>query len=281
MVTQTGVFGTRRDTFGSFLPFIFMANIRGTAETEADDTISTRDIRGGLRRRGGQQAEDSAFEALPLFATLALAFIVALAFSGAAEPSLADRLTLLVLGLSGALCFWTPLLRFFEERADAATFALTLAMFVVYGMARRAAPTAETGWVLQFPLLPDDTFAVSWAARVAVLGALISMPLWLRHMNGWTRAILGALAIIAALGLGSFAFLRGFYTVGATEVLNPKPLADTLLQIVEYGALALLCSAVCAQAPSRRRVLRLLPLVLLALWVRHQFFPAPPPPEDE
>ncbi len=259
-----------------------MATFRGAAQTSDNDALTTRDIRGGLRRRSGQQAEDGAFEALPVFATLALALVVALAFSGAAEPSLADRLTLLILGLCGALCFWTPLLRFFEERADAATFALTLAMFVVYGMARRAGPTAETGWVLRFPLLPDDSFAVSWAARVAVLGALVSMPLWLRHMNGWTRAILGALGVVAALGLGSFTFLRGYYPVGAVdEVLNPTPLVHLWLQIVEYGALALLCSAVCAQAPSRRRVLRLLPLALLALWARHQFFPAPPPPEDE
>ncbi len=168
------------------------------------------------------------------------------------------------------------------KREEASSFALSLAMFVVYGLARAAGPNDENAWSLHFAALPTTVFAVPWAARVVVLGALVSAPLWIRHLNGWTRAVLGALAIVALLGTASFSFLRGYYPVGESDaILDPKPLADTMMQVVEYGALALLCSAACAVPRTRRIVLRALPLLLLALWVRHQWFPAPPPPEDD
>lgn len=252
-------------------------NFQTRDDTASEAGLTAREVRGALRRRAADEAgaSDGVFAGI---AALAIGLIMALAFTNAAQPSLADRVTLLSLGLAGAICFWTPLRRHFEERADAAAFALTLALFVVYAMARRAGP--EHGWVLRFPLLPDDEFAVSWAARVAVVGALAATPGWIGNLNGWTRAVLAALLVVALLGLGSFTFLRGFYPVGTTEILDPKPLAVALMQVVEYGALALVCGAACAHDGTRRTLLRVLPLAILALWARHQFFPAPPPPEE-
>lgn len=271
-------------------------------------------------RPGHDDASDSRSaplsQILSLVATAALGVVFALAFTNGAQPSSADKVTLLVLALLGIAFFWTPLFRLFDhqetapdaarvdaarvndeqrgetrientrgdngKREEASSFALSLAMFVVYGMARAAGPSDENAWSLHFAALPTTVFAVPWAARVVVLGALVSAPLWTRHLNGWTRAVLGALAIVALLGIASFSFLRGYYPVGESDaILDPKPLADTMMQVVEYGALALLCSASCAVPRTRRIMLRALPLLLLALWVRHQWFPAPPPPEDD
>jgi hypothetical protein len=201
-----------------------------------------------------------------------LAVVTVLAFSLASEPTPADRVTLLTLAVLGAVCFWTPLLRYFNERPDAATFALTAALFIVYGIARRAGP--DEGWALRLAALPDDPFIISWAARVVVLGAILAAPLWWRQVSFWTRSLLTASAIVLAIGLGTFVFLRRYYPpVAETEIVNPKLLVDVVLQAVEYSALALLCNAVCLHPTARRWALRALPLVLLALWARHQFAP--------
>jgi hypothetical protein len=281
--------------------------------------------RARLGHDDASESHSSPSQILSLVATAALGVVFALAWTNGAQPSSADKLTLLVLALPGIAFFWTPLFRLFDHqetvpdaarvdaaridaaridaariddeqrgetrientrgdnqrREEASAFALSLAMFVVYGMARAAGPN-DDAWSLHFAALPTTVFAVPWAARVVVLGALVTAPLWMRHLNGWTRAVLGALAIVALLGIASFSFLRGYYPVGETDaILDPKPLADTMMQVVEYGALALLCSAACAVPKTRRIVLRALPLLLLALWVRHQWFPAPPPPEDD
>jgi uncharacterized membrane protein YqjE len=70
-------------------------------------------------RAGSQQL------ALASFAILALLALCFLALAPAVQPTLADRLTFLLLGLGAVLCFWTPLLRAFEEHSQAATFAVT------------------------------------------------------------------------------------------------------------------------------------------------------------
>lgn len=284
----------------------------------AQDTRHASKTRTQLRDDTPSARSSSGAEtAFSLIAVAALAVVFALAFTNDVRPSPADRVTLLLLALLGAAFFWTPLLRVFvrdtnrnttrthdarddsqsdasvdesrreaskrnsARREEAASFALSLAMFVVYGMARAAGPNGEDVWSLHFGLLPETPFPVSWATRVVVVGALLTIPLWIRHLNGWTRAVLCALGIVALFGIASFSFLRGFYPVGeADAVLDPKPLADTIFQVVEYASLALLCSASCAAPQTRRLVLRVLPLLLLALWARHQFFPAPPPPED-
>ena len=211
--------------------------------------------------------------AISTLAVLALLALCLLGVAPTVQPTLADRLTLLVLGLGAAICFWTPLLRSFEERADGATFAVTLAMFVIYGLAKQAGP--ENGWSLTTGLLPDTPQTISYAARIAVAGAVLTAPLWWRNRNAWTRALLAAIAVVTLLGTGIFWFLGRFYTVGETEVLDPTPLVHLLMQTVEFGSLALVCSAACALTGTRRFVLRVLPIVLLVLWTRHQFFPAP------
>jgi hypothetical protein len=71
-----------------------------------------------------------------------------------------------------------------------------------------------------------------------------------------------------------FACSAVIFLVGVTEgtqFLIPTPLVTTLLQLVEYVALGILCSAATAHPAARRWILRLLPLVLLALWARHHW----------
>jgi hypothetical protein len=217
-------------------------------------------------------AASSAANFAAVIASIALAVVVGLAFSPAGEPTPADRVTLLTLAVLGAICFWTPLLRYFDQRPDAATFALTAALFIVYGIARRAGP--DDGWALRLPALPDDPFVISWAARAVVIGAILALPLWWKQVSLWTRALLTGAAIVMAIGLSIFLFLRRYYPpVEGTEIVNPKLLVDVVLQAVEYSALALLCNAVCLHPAARRWALRVLPLVLLALWARHQFAP--------
>lgn len=210
-------------------------------------------------------------------AGLALAVTFVLALSSATEPTLADRITLLGLGIFAALCFWTPLLRRIEAQENAPAFVLTAAMFIVYGLARRAGPAA--GPALTFSALPGDRFVISYAAFVVVAAALLTTPFWLRHIGGWTRALLAGIILLAALALFSFVFLGRHYAVGPTEIVDPTPLPHLMMQLVEYGALALLCNIVGTHPPTRRLVLRILPLALLILWAWHQFG-APPRGEE-
>jgi hypothetical protein len=188
------------------------------------------------------------------------------------EPTPADKITLLFLGFTAAVLFWTPLRRNFES-ADAATFALAAAFFIIYGLARRAGP--DEGWALRFSALPDDVFTISWAARIALAGALISAAMSRQRMSLFVRAALGACLIIGLFSLGIFLFLSRMYPVGATEVLDPTPLVHLLMQLIEYGAVAILCGVVGADLTARRIALKVLPLLLLALWARHQFAAAP------
>ena len=214
-----------------------------------------------------------------LLAALALATVIGLAFSAAAEPTLADRVTLLFLGTVALVLFWTPLARHLETQHNVAAFALTAAMFIVYGLARRAGP--ETGRIaLEFAALPGDKFVISYAAWAVVPGALVTAPAWGRHLTGWSRSLLLATVLLALLAIGSFLLLRLHYPVGIGETLDPTPLPNLGIQIVEYGCLALLCDAATGHPWTRRLVLRVLPLALLALWARHQFMAPPPPVED-
>jgi hypothetical protein len=242
--------------------------------------MSTRDL-GQLRddMAAGHRQADSRDVLLSVPAALALAAIAALALLPTVEPTTADRVTFLLLAVVGAVCFWTPGLRFFEERTDAATFALTLVAFLIYGLARQAGP--QQGWALRLALLPDTPLVVPYAARIVVVVALVTAPLCWRNRNGWTRALLAAVTVVALLGFGTFVLLGCFYTVGETEVLDPTPLVQLLMQALEFASLALVCSAACAVPATRRWILRLLPVLLLVLWARYQFFPAPKAEESE
>jgi len=204
--------------------------------------------------------------------------IAALAFFPAVTATPADKVTLLFLTVVAFICFWTPLLRRFETHPAAATFALTAAMFMVYSLARTAGP--DTGWLLKFPILPEDKFTVSYAARIVILCAIVTLPFgwrpfWWRDLHGWTQSLLLGAVLLAVMATFIFRFLSGAYVVGVTEQLDPTPLVHLGMQLVEYSAVALLCNAVTNHPVARRFVLRLLPFLLLALWARHQFMAAP------
>lgn len=188
-----------------------------------------------------------------------------------------EKAALLFLALAFGVAQWPPLRRALESSRDAMTFALLTAGFVLLQLADRAGPRA--GWALHSALLPDDRFVPSYALRLAVLGALLSVPAWWKG-GGPQRFVWAALLLVGALGWGSFWFLARYYPVGPTETLDPTPLPTLFLQILSYGAVAALCRAATATPASTRLALRCLPLVLLLVAAKLGFFPAPLPAED-
>jgi hypothetical protein len=242
--------------------------------------MSTRNIAEALRSPA--QASEGASRVQKVLSQLALFVLCAvavLAFAPTVQPTFADRVTLFLLAIAAGVCFWTPALRFFEERTEAATFAVTLTMFLIYGLARQSLP--NSGWTLRTALLPDTPQVMPLAGLFVFAGAVFTSPLWWSHRNSWTRTLILSIGLVALLGISSFWFLGRYYTVGETEILDPTPLVQLMLQSVEFASVALLCSAACALPGTRRLLLRLLPLMLLVLWARYQFFPAPKAEETE
>lgn len=206
-------------------------------------------------------------------AAVALALVVLLAFSTATKPQPADEMTFAVLALMAALCFWTPLYRWCERQEGGLPFGLSAVMFVIYGLARRAGPVH--GLEFRLPIDPEDPIVLSYAAMVVLGGAAITLPFWWRNVSRWTKAVLVGSALVAVLACCIFTFLKGYYPVGSTEIIDPAPLVFLLSQLVEFAALALLCNAACLHPKVRGVVMRALPLVLLALWLRHHSTTAP------
>ena len=196
---------------------------------------------------------------------LALLGVAALAFSAATKPGPADTVTLFFLTLMTAIFGYAPFLRRLREDRDAAAFVLCAAMFVVYGLSRRVT-AAEP------PTLGEAK--IGYAAFLVIGGALIGAPAWAKNFNGWTRAAAFALSLLLLLGWLAFRFLSMFYEVGETKTINPATWGFLLLQTIEYGALALCCSAVTANSRVRRFALVLLPALLLALAMRYKTMPA-------
>lgn len=215
-----------------------------------------------------------------IFAAIILLLLSGLAFAAGAKPSSADTLSLLFLGLVGSLS-WVPSLRKkLVASRDAATFFLIFAAVLIFQLAERAGPA--DGWALRLPVLPDDVFVMSYATRLAVLGALIGLPtLWSRSgaetdgTSGPEKYLLAALVLVGALGAATFWYLSRFYAVGPTEILDPTPMATLILQVVGYGGLAITCRAAVQCEKMRAWIFQLLPLVLIALWARHTFVAAP------
>ena len=217
----------------------------------------------------------SAGSLVAAFTLLLLALLAFDPFRVGGIASVADKVSLLFLAVCAAVFFWTPLRRHFQN-ADAATFAFAVAWFVIYGIAARGGP-AE-GFELRFAAL-ESSFPISYAARIAVVGALTAAALNRRALSAFARAALGAFLVLGVFVLGSFLLLARFYPVGETAQLNPRPLVHTLLQLIEYGAVATLCAVAAAETRVREVLFKLLPPLLLALWLRHHF--AAPIAEDD
>jgi len=223
------------------------------------------------------RAPPSEFLMASLLASLALLGVAILAlFPDAAllpaNARLAEKSALLCLAATFLIALWPSLQKRLVANRDAATFLLLCAFFVLFHLADRAGP--REGFALHFAALPDDSFAVSYALRLAVLGALISFPAWFKR-GGPERYLFAALLLIGSFGLGSFAFLAKFYPVGATETLDPTPLPTLFLQMLGFGAIAALCRAVTASDKMTRLLFRLMPPLLLVVWAKMQFSPIP------
>lgn len=145
-------------------------------------------------------------------------------------------------------------------------------MFLIYGIARMAGP--DEGFSLQFAALPGDKFVIPYSAYVVVFAAILTGPFWWFHRLNWPLALLAGIGIVAVLSFFSFFLLQRYFPVGTTEILDPTPLPVLGLLLVEYASVALLCHAVALRRQTRRLALRTLPVILLVLAARHQFFPA-------
>lgn len=205
-------------------------------------------------------------------ALLALIAVYLLAFSLGARPSSADTATLLLLAVSGGVALIPAFRRRLIADADAATFGLIAVGYILYQLADRSGP-AE-GFALRFPFLPDDQFVLSYAFRLAIVGALIGAPLWVKS-GGPERYMVAGLLLLGVLGAGSFRVLSQHYKVGVVDTLDPTPMVTLYLQIVGYAAMALCCRAVALHERIRGMVFYALPVALFALWARHTFMPAP------
>lgn len=190
-----------------------------------------------------------------------------------------DRVTLWFLLVCAVVARLVPTLygRLRASR-DASTWALICAFFLLFHLADRAGPSE--GWSLKFPFDRNDPVAISYAARIVVVGALVSIPLWIRR-GGPEKAVLVALAIVGAIGLGSLWFLGQYFTVGTDGIIDPRNIPTLLEQVVTYGALALCCRAATEDERVRGWVLSALPVALLVVALRHQVAPIPAPKEDE
>ena len=191
-----------------------------------------------------------------------------------------DKITLLFL----AACFLVALVPAFSRHLirnrDAATWAILVASVILFHIAERAGPRAGAGFGLHWSLTPDEPLAISYAMRAVVFGALLSAGAWARS-GGPTRAFVGGLVLLGIVGAGSFWLLSRFYTVGVVETLDPTPLGTLIVQIIGYACLAL-CARAATATPALRSVLfKLMPIVLLLVWARHQFAPIAAPVEAE
>lgn len=219
---------------------------------------------------------------LPAIAALFVVAALALSPDASALPAsdmAPDRAALWFL-LACALVLQIPAVwKRLVASQNGATWAVLCAFFVLFQIAERAGP--RQGMSLHFSWAPEDPDApiiVSWATWAVVLGALCSLPLWIKR-GGAERFVLLALALVGLFGLGMLRFLSGYFPIG--DQLAPAPMVTLVLQIVSYGALALCCRAALAGERTRDLVLRALPLLLLVVAARHQFAPIAAPKTDE
>ena len=224
----------------------------------------------------------------PLFAVpalVALGSITALALFpnptllGPAEIG-PDKITLLFLAICFAVALIPAFSRHLIENRDAATWAVLVAGVILFHIAYRAGPLAGEGFGINWSLSPDEPLAISYATRIVVFGALLSAGAWAAH-GGPVRAFVAGLLGLGLTGAAMFYLLSRFYTVGVVETLDPTPLGTLITQIVGYACLGLCARAATATTATRSVLFKVLPLLLLAVWARHQFAPIAAPVEAE
>jgi len=203
------------------------------------------------------------------FAVVALWLVGLLALLPDVSGDFSVPLTFFILLLASFIVCWTPFCEKLEKHSDVAMFCVTAVMFIVYGLARRfdggVALTVHSG------IFVGDEYSISPAAIVVFAGAVLSAPAWTRQFRGWAKAVVIALLTLAVLGFGSFWFLGQYYTVGATEILDPTPLLPLAMNVLEFFFLTLVCVAACAGATTRKVLLKSIPIMLILLFGRHAF----------
>ncbi len=185
-----------------------------------------------------------------------------------------EKLTLFFL----AICFLVALVPAFSRRLvenrDAATWAVLVVGVILFHLAERAGPRVGEGFGIHWSLTPDDPLAISYAMRAVVFGALLSAGAWAaRGGGGPARAFVAGLLGLGLVGAAMFWLLGRYYTVGVVETLDPTPLGTLMVQIVGYASLALCARAVTATPALRNAMFKVMPILLLAVWARHQFAP--------
>ena len=216
----------------------------------------------------------------PLFALpalIALGVVAALALFpnarllGPAEMG-PEKLTLLFLAACFLVALIPPFARRLTRDRDAATWALMVVGVILFHIADRAGPRAGEGFGVNWSLTPDEPLAISYAMRAVVFGALLSAGAWAAS-GGPARALVAGVLGLGLLGAGMFWLLSRHYPVGVGETLDPAPLGTLLVQIIGYACVALCARAATATPVLRGAVLKIAPVLLLAIWARHQFAP--------
>lgn len=191
-----------------------------------------------------------------------------------------EKITLLFLFVSFAVALFPPFSRRLIQDRDAAMWAVLVAGVILFHLADCAGPRASEGFGLHWALTPDDPLAISYATRAVIVGALLSFPLW-RRTGAPESGLLGGLLLLGILGAASFILLGRFYPVGVTQTLDPTSLGTLMLQIVAYACLALCARAATTTQATRNVLFKIVPIILLIAWARHQFAPIAAPVETD
>jgi hypothetical protein len=179
---------------------------------------------------------------IPALVALAVVWVAAFFPDPRALPPPAlfpEKLTLLFLAVAFAVAL-VPQIHARLMHPNAATWAFLGAFVVLFHLADRAGP--RDGFAIGFPFVDEERFAISYAARAVVLGAILSAPAWIRG-GAPERAFASGVILIGTIGAASTWLLSRFYPTGPTETLDPTPLGSLLVQLVTYGSLALCCRA--------------------------------------
>lgn len=190
-----------------------------------------------------------------------------------------DKITLLFLILAFALANIPKLREKAIENRDFVPFLTLCASVILFHLADRG-PHSDSIQIA-FGFAKDESVVVSYAACLAILGAILGTPAWWKSDGKYEKYFVAGTLLLGIFGYAALKFLGGYYDIGLDKTLDAAPTATLLVQVVSYAALALCVRAATATEMLRGLVLRVFPAVLLVVWARHQFAPIPAPVEED